>query len=71
MTNALQLAIFALIVTSSVLASRLRTSAQKTMTNIPVGWNQHNLLLPSCIFLLLLSVTDGEERLIPIYLTQD
>ena len=33
-------------------ASRLRTSTQRTATNIPVGWNEHNLLLPSCVFLL-------------------
>jgi hypothetical protein len=40
-------------------------------TNIPVGWNEHNLLLPSCFFLLPLSATDEEERLIPIYPIQD
>ena len=52
-------------------ASRLRTSAQRTATNIPVGWNEHNLLLPSCVFLLPLSATDEEERLILIYPIQD
>ena len=52
-------------------ASRLRTSAQRTATNIPVGWNEHNLLFPSCVFLLPLSATDEEETLIPIYPIQD
>ena len=53
------------------LASRLRTSTQRTATNIPVGWNERNLLLTSCVFLLPLSATDEEERLIPIYTIQD
>jgi len=53
------------------LVSRLRTSAQRMTTNIPVGWNEHNLLLPSCVFLFPLSATDEEERLIPIYPIQD
>ena len=53
------------------LASRLRTSAKRMATNIPVGWNEHNLFLPSCVFLLPLSATDEEERLIPIYSIQD
>ena len=48
-------------------ASRLRTSAQRMATNIPVGCNEHNLLLLSCVFLLPLFATNEEERLIPIY----
>ena len=39
--------------------------------HLPVGYNEHNLLLPSCVFLLPLSATDEEERLVPIYLIQD
>jgi hypothetical protein len=51
-------------------ASRLRISAQRTATNIPVRWNEHDLL-PFFVFLLPLSAIDGEERLIPIYAIQD
>ena len=39
--------------------------------HLPVGYNEHNLLLPSCVFLLPLSATDEEERLVPIYPIQD
>ena len=37
----------------------------------PVGWNEHNLLLHSCVFLLPLSATDEEERQTLIYPIQD